>query len=165
MARHWAMHGAGLLPVFTLWSALPGPGPLGHFLAAYLALSLLKIRTFAEHRAHEAHAGRSVIIEDRGPLALLFLNNNLHAVHHAHPNLPWYRLPAEYAARRDEFLRRNRGYRYRSYAQLFAAHSHPRQGPRPPPPPLGDPLGKRGDPPASSGSGAAQATSARRSGP
>jgi fatty acid desaturase len=91
-------------------------------LAAYLALSILKVRTFLEHRAHEKAAGRSVIIEDRGPFSLLFLNNNLHAVHHAHPRVAWYDLPGLYAARREHFLAKNRGYRYRSYAEVFARH-------------------------------------------
>ncbi len=120
--RAWAKHLGGLALV-ALW--LAGPATMsagGYLLAAYLGMALLKIRTFLEHRAHEKAAGRSVVIEDRGPLALLFLNNNFHAVHHAHPRLPWYALPSFYAARRDHFLRRNRGYRYRSYAEVFARH-------------------------------------------
>jgi len=91
-------------------------------ISAYLGLSLLKIRTFLEHRAHEKARARTVIIEDRGPLALLFLNNNLHVVHHMHPQVPWYRLPALYRANRDHYLRRNKGYRYRSYGQVFRQH-------------------------------------------
>ena len=93
------------------------------------ALAILRVRTFLEHQAHERAPARSVIIEDRGPLALLFLNNNLHAVHHAHPQLPWYRLPAEYARRREEFLRRNGGYRYRSYVEVFRRHLLRRKDP------------------------------------
>ena len=81
--------------------------------------SILRIRTFLEHQAHEQAAGRSVIIEDRGPLSILFLNNNFHAVHHANPRLPWYRLPAEYARRREWWLRRNGGYSYRSYGEVL----------------------------------------------
>ncbi len=120
--RAWVKHGLGLLALAGVVAAL-NTGPLWPYLvAAYLHQSVLRIRTFAEHRAHEAAAGRSVIIEDRGPLALLFLNNNFHAVHHAHPNLPWYELPRAYALRRESFLRRNRGYRYRSYAALFRQH-------------------------------------------
>ncbi|MEL7174203.1 MAG: fatty acid desaturase, partial [Pseudomonadota bacterium] len=91
-------------------------------LGTYGGLSLLRIRTFLEHRAHERAAGRSVIIEDGGPLALLFLNNNLHALHHAAPRVAWYRLPALYRVRREEILRRNRGYRFGSYAEIFAAY-------------------------------------------
>jgi Fatty acid desaturase len=120
--RAWAKHLGGLALV-ALW--LAGPATMsagGYLLAAYLGMALLKIRTFLQHRAHEKAAGRSVVIQDRGPLPLLFLNNNFHAVHHAHPRLPWYALPSFYAARRDHFLRRNRGYRYRSYAEVFPRH-------------------------------------------
>lgn len=91
-------------------------------LAAYLGLSLLKIRTFLEHQAHEKVRGRTVIIEDRGPLALLFLNNNLHVVHHMHPRVPWYRLPELYRANRALFLGVNDGYRYGSYGEVFARY-------------------------------------------
>ena len=78
-----------------LWLLAVGAMPVwAYLLAAYLGWSLLKIRTFLEHRAHEAARARTVIIEDRGPLALLFLNNNFHVVHHMHPGVPWYRLPA-----------------------------------------------------------------------
>ncbi|HVL22071.1 MAG TPA: fatty acid desaturase [Amaricoccus sp.] len=122
VARAWALHGLGLVPVVA-WLALLGTMPAwAYVLAAFAALSILRIRTFLEHRAHERAPARSVIIEDRGPLALLFLNNNLHAVHHAHPRLPWYELPAAYAARREEFLRRNGGYRYGSYGEVFALY-------------------------------------------
>ena len=127
--RAWALHAAGLAPVLAwLWAA--GTVPAWAYLAAaYAALSILKIRTFLEHRAHEAARGRSVIIEDRGPLAFLFLNNNLHAVHHGHPGLAWYRLPAFYRARRERFLEMNRGYRYKSYAEVFARHFLRRKDP------------------------------------
>lgn len=122
LRRAWALHIAGLAgPV--LWLSGPGQMTAGSYLlGVYLALSLLKIRSFAEHRAHRDSAARSVIVEDRGPLALLFLNNNLHAVHHRHPRLPWYRLPAAYAARRGDWLADNGGYRYPSYAAIFARH-------------------------------------------
>ena len=119
--RDWLLHlgGLGLVGLWLAWSAMP---VWAYLLAAYLALGLLKIRTFLEHRAHEAARARTVIIEDRGPLALLFLNNNLHAVHHSHPTVAWYRLPALYRANRAHFLRRNDGYVYRSYAQILRAH-------------------------------------------
>ncbi|THD84706.1 fatty acid desaturase [Aliigemmobacter aestuarii] len=116
--RDWALHGAGVvLVVLWLWpAAMPW---WAYLLAAWGGHGLLKIRTFLEHRAHEAARARTVVIEDRGPLALLFLNNNLHVVHHTHPAVPWYRLPATYAANRDHYLRRNEGYRYASYAEVF----------------------------------------------
>lgn len=118
----WVMHGAGVA-VVLLWLGTVGTMPVWAWvLAAYLAYALLKIRTFLEHRAHDLHRARTVIIEDRGPLALLYLNNNLHVVHHMHPQVPWYRLPALYAARKDHFQRRNEGYVYRSYAEIFRRH-------------------------------------------
>ena len=88
-------------------------------IAAYAGFGLLKIRTYLEHRAHEAFRARTVVVEDKGLLALLFLNNNFHVVHHMHPNAAWYKLPGLYAARRDHYLRRNEDYVYRSYSQIF----------------------------------------------
>ncbi len=115
----WLWHAAGTALVLA-WLLTVGQMPVwACVVAAYLGLSLLKIRTFLEHRAHEAFRARTVIIEDRGPLALLYLNNNLHVVHHMHPQVPWYRLPALYRANREHYLRRNEGYVYRSYAQII----------------------------------------------
>lgn len=122
VARAWGLHLAGVALV-AAWLIGVGQMPLwAYLLACYLAYSLLKIRTFLEHRAHEAVRARTVIIEDRGPLALLFLNNNLHVVHHMHPTVPWYRLPATYRANRAHYLRRNDGYLYRSYAEIFVRY-------------------------------------------
>ncbi len=118
----WTRHALALVPIIG-WMALTSEMPgWAYVFGAYLAMSILKIRTFAEHQAHERMLGRSVIIEDRGPLALLFLNNNLHAVHHAYPQVPWYRLPAFYRKRRAEWLERNLGYRFESYGQLLRLH-------------------------------------------
>lgn len=118
IARDWVLHFAGLVPV-ALWIAI-APIPLWAYLtAAYLGMSVLKIRTFLEHRAHRDAPGRTVVIEDRGLLAFLFLNNNLHIVHHTRPGAPWYRLPAIYAEGRAAFLQRNDGYLYASYAEVF----------------------------------------------
>ncbi|MCF1708841.1 fatty acid desaturase [Tabrizicola sp. J26] len=117
--RAWALHGIGLLLVLGWLLAVGSMPVLAYLLSAYLAYSVLKIRTYLEHRAHEAARARTVLIEDRGPLSLLFLNNNLHVVHHMHPAVPWYRLPAMYAANRDHYLRRNEGYRYVGYGEVF----------------------------------------------
>ena len=119
--RAWVLHIVLIVPVLALvWLS---PMPIWAYLAAcYIALSVLKIRTFLEHQAHLRARGRTVIIEDRGPLAFLFLNNNLHVVHHMHPRVPWYRLPRLYAANKAKYLTRNHGYRYRSYAEVFARY-------------------------------------------
>lgn len=120
--RDWLVHLVALLPV-VLWLAFVAGIPLwAYAVAVYASVSILKVRTFLEHQAHEDHRARSVLIEDRGLLSFLFLNNNLHAVHHAHPGLAWYRLPAAYAARRETFRKRNGGYVYRSYGEIFRSH-------------------------------------------
>ncbi|APX11921.1 fatty acid desaturase [Tateyamaria omphalii] len=119
--RGWVLHVPGVVAVLGVVSL--SAMPLWAYLTAcYAALSVLKIRTFLEHQAHERARGRTVIIEDRGLLAFLFLNNNFHVVHHMHPRVPWYRLPALYRAHRDRYLKSNEGYRYGSYAEVFARH-------------------------------------------
>jgi len=117
----WALHAPGVAVV--LWIVAQSPMPIWAFiLSAYIGLGLVKIRTFLEHRAHEEASARTVIIEDRGLLAFLFLNNNLHVVHHMNPGAPWYRLPALYRADKDRFQARNEAYVYRSYAEIFRAY-------------------------------------------
>ncbi len=119
VVKAWLMHGVGLVIVLA-WLLTWGTMPLWAYLVAvYFGLSLLRIRTFLEHRSHDAFRARTVVIEDRGPLALLFLNNNLHVVHHMHPGAAWYRLPGLYAAHKAHYLRRNDGYVYASYAEIF----------------------------------------------
>lgn len=114
----WALHIPGVIAV--LWIVSLSPMPIWAFvLSAYIGLGLLKIRTFLEHRAHEKVRGRTVVIEDKGPLAFLFLNNNLHVVHHMNPTAPWYRLPALYREGKERYLTVNESYVYRSYAEIF----------------------------------------------
>ncbi len=119
--RAWRAHALPAAAVLAIVAAAPMP-LWAYLLAVHAGHGLVKIRTFLEHRAHAHAAGRTVVIEDRGPLALLFLNNNFHLVHHMHPEVPWYRLPGLYFADAGRYLRRNRGYRYRSYGQIVRAH-------------------------------------------
>ena len=139
----WALHLASLLPIVVLlWSF--GISFWMYFLAVvWPSLSLISIRTYAEHRWHDAPEGRTIIVE-RSPLAWLFLNNNLHIVHHQVPSAPWYELPRLYRERRAHWRALNHGYVYRSYWQLFRDYAlrpkepviHPvlHQLPAPPPP-------------------------------
>ncbi|WP_375690185.1 fatty acid desaturase [Pseudooceanicola sp. LIPI14-2-Ac024] len=126
-------HIPALLPV-VLWLAQVADMPVwAYLLAAYAGLSILKIRTFLEHQAHERARGRTVIIEDRGLLAFLFLNNNLHVVHHMHPRTPWYRLPELYRANKERYLGRNDGYRYATYGEIFRRYLFKAKDPVPHP--------------------------------
>ncbi len=129
----WLWHLPAVLPVI-LWLAFAADMPVWtYLLSAYAALSILKIRTFLEHQAHERARGRTVIIEDRGILAFLFLNNNLHVVHHMHPRVPWYRLPELYFSNRQRYLTRNNGYRYASYGEVFRRYLFKAKDPVPHP--------------------------------
>lgn len=117
----WILHSLGIIPVLGL--IVMSPMPLwAYMIAAYAGFSILKIRTFLEHQAHERACGRTVVIEDKGPLALIFLNNNLHAVHHMHPSVAWYKLPGLWARNRHKYLGRNENYYYASYREIFARH-------------------------------------------
>jgi fatty acid desaturase len=80
--------------------------------------SLASIRSFAEHRAAANHAERTAIVENAPVLGLLFLYNNLHAVHHERPGLPWYRIPAHYRAHRAAIIAANGGLVYDGYADV-----------------------------------------------
>ncbi|MEM9127834.1 MAG: fatty acid desaturase, partial [Pseudomonadota bacterium] len=138
----WLWHIPAAILVLA-WLKATGKMPLWAYgLAVYAGISFLKIRTFAEHQAHVLSRGRSVIIEDRGFLAFLFLNNNLHAVHHMHPKLPWYALPSRYFERQTHYLRHNGGYRFSSYADVFRRYFLSPKDPVP------HPLWSRDEPPA-----------------
>jgi len=113
----WVLHLPGLLLVVWLVSQTPMP-IWAYGLASYLGLGLVKIRSFLEHRAHDQAGARTVVIEDRGPLALLFLNNNLHVVHHMYPGVPWHALPQLYRDRQSDFLHANKNYIYASYGEV-----------------------------------------------
>ena len=59
------------------------------------------------------------MIVERSLLGFLFLNNNIHLVHHKHPGLPWYALPAAYRARRADWQAINQGYVFRNYGAVM----------------------------------------------
>ena len=104
----WLGHGA--LSLGMLWGIEQYAGlPAWYYLLAvtWPALALASVRAFYEHRAQPMVPERTVINEGDAFTRLLFLNNNLHAVHHARPDVPWYALPALYRAQRDTFLSAN----------------------------------------------------------
>ena len=121
--RAWLLHAAGLaivIPVITfafgvpLWLYILGP--------VWLGQSLISVRTFAEHQWSERPDGRTIIVE-RSPFAFLFLNNNLHLVHHKAPTVAWYRLPKLFHDRRDEWLAMNKGYVFPNYLALMRSYA------------------------------------------
>ncbi|WP_428687731.1 fatty acid desaturase [Roseibium sp.] len=117
--RAWLHHLAGIVPVIGFVVFVGGmPLWLYAVAVAYPGMSLLMLRTYAEHRAHENAEARSIVVEFCPVFSLLFLNNNLHVVHHAHPRAPWYRLPGLYKSAREDWQQRNEGYVFSSYFAL-----------------------------------------------
>lgn len=115
----WALHIPAII-IPLIWLTYFTNMPIwAYLISAYLGLSILKIRTFLEHQASQHSADRTVIVEDRGFLAFLFLNNNLHVVHHMNPRVPWYNLPDLYRDNRECYQERNSGYSYTSYREIF----------------------------------------------
>lgn len=118
--KAWALHALGVALVL-LWVLAVCDMPFWQYLLffAYPGLGLTLLRSFLEHRAVSEPGERSAVVE-AGPLfSLLFLNNNLHVVHHAKPGLAWYRLPTLYWAERDAFLATNGGYLFKGYGEVF----------------------------------------------
>lgn len=118
----WLQHAIAVLLLLGLVARFGSLHPVAYFIAAYFGMGLLMVRSFLEHQAVEKANQRSVIVETRGPLSLLFLNNNFHSVHHAYPSLAWYRIPALFRENRARFLRMNGNYRYESYWDVFRRH-------------------------------------------
>src|SRR3546814_8485290 len=109
-----------LFPYTTLFRSVCGL-PLWQYLLlfVYPGIALSLVRSFLEHQARPEVSERSVIVESGPLMSLLFLNNNLHLVHHDKPGLPWYRIPAFYRQRRDLFLASNDGYHFKGYREVF----------------------------------------------
>ncbi len=116
--RAWAHHAVGLALVLPTIVVLFDMPLISYLVPAYLAQSLLSVRTFAEHRWSERPDGRTIIVE-RSPLSFLFLNNNLHLVHHKMPTVAWYRLPRLFRERRAEWSALGGGYVYPNYFALL----------------------------------------------
>jgi fatty acid desaturase len=118
----WARHLAGAAVVVAIVHYGFGmPVWLYALVPCWLGQSIIAVRTYAEHQWHEDPQGRTLVVE-RSPLAILFLNNNLHLVHHKLPTAPWYRLPQLFAQRREEWLALNGGYVFANYWALIKAH-------------------------------------------
>lgn len=121
--RAYLAHGAGVVLALGFAVRVAGVPLWLYLLAAYAGYALLMLRSFAEHRAVDAIGERTAIVEAEKPLALAFLNNNLHAVHHAHPRVPWYALPALYRREREGVLAGNGGYQFAGYRALLARYA------------------------------------------
>jgi fatty acid desaturase len=70
-------------------------------LVVYPSIALTHVRSFAEHRADDHSHLRTNVVEASPAWALIFLNNNLHVAHHAHPHVSWHELPSVWRRMRN----------------------------------------------------------------
>nr|WP_244642684.1 fatty acid desaturase [Phyllobacterium sp. 628] len=122
----WLLHAAGLVPMIALLLRFGIPLWLYALTAVYWGLAIIAIRSYCEHQWSERPDGRTIIVE-KSPLALLFLNNNLHFVHHKRPTVPWYHLPRLYREQREEWKTMNGGYVFRNYFEILRAYAFHRK--------------------------------------
>lgn len=98
LARWWAWHAVAVTGLIILVAGVVGMPLWVYLLGVYLAHSLTLIRSYCEHCWTEGEATRSAVVSAGPFFSLLFLNNNLHHVHHAEPSVAWYKLPARTVA-------------------------------------------------------------------
>ena len=121
--RTWVIHALACLPVLY-WVLVISNIPLWEyfFLFVYPGLSLTLMRSFIEHQAVEKVGERSIIVETNPLMSLLFLNNNLHAVHHKDPRLAWFRIPLVWHRERDAVLAANGHYYFKGYFSIICRY-------------------------------------------
>ena len=112
----WLEHFLWCIPVIAWVRVVCGMPVWIYMLAiAIPGTSITLIRSFAEHRARPAFRDRIAIVEGSWILGPVFLFNNLHALHHDAPWVPWYQYPARYRRVRERLIAENGGLVYRTY--------------------------------------------------
>ena len=124
----WLEHLLWCVPV-TAWVTLACGIPLWIYVLAMAVpgTSITLIRSFAEHRALPPVRARIALVEGSWILGPLFLFNNLHALHHEAPGVPWYQYPARYRRTRTRLIAENGGLVYQTYfdvARRFLFRPH-----------------------------------------
>jgi fatty acid desaturase len=116
---HWIVHIVLVAALFWYISGVAGMPWWQYVLfIAWPAFGLGWVRSFAEHRYGARPGERTAITESNLFWSLLFLNNNLHAVHHVFPKMPWWQIPAYWRANRRQILAHNGNLYFRGYAEV-----------------------------------------------
>jgi fatty acid desaturase len=115
----WLLHALGIA-ILWLWVSGVAGMPFWIYVVtiAYWGNSITMMRSYAEHRAHDAPGCRVIIVESNPLVSLLYLNNNLHMAHHELPRLPWYKLPAYYRDNKERLLKENCAYLMNGYSEI-----------------------------------------------
>ena len=99
-------------------------------LCVWPGLSLTLMRSYAEHRPGDNNHRRCVIIEGSWVTRLLFMNVNIHQVHHEFPHLPWFMVYGHWRRYKQLILVSNGGYFYQNYWSLMKQTMvHPKDSP------------------------------------
>jgi fatty acid desaturase len=76
------------------------------------------MRSFTEHRWSDRASERTAVVESNWVFGLLFLWNNLHAVHHLFPTVSWWKLPHVWRRHRERIEAHNGGFVFRGYGEI-----------------------------------------------
>ncbi len=140
LAKWWTAHAAAasVLVIFVV-GVVGMPWWVYVLGAVYLSHSLTLLRSYCEHRWTGDSTTRSAVVRSGWLMGLLYLNNNLHHVHHTAPGVAWYRLPA-HAESTDAYAEAASGAGlYHSYLEvarrfLLRPYDHPAHPAQPLPP-------------------------------
>lgn len=117
--RHWSLH-AIAVGILAWWIVGVCGIPLPEYvlLFAWPGTGLALVRSYAEHRWASDVPARTATVEAGPVMSFLFLNNNLHALHHAEPTLAWHQRPRRYRAVRNRLLGDSRYHLIDGYGTL-----------------------------------------------
>ena len=115
----WLRHFAAVTAVFAVVACAFGM-PIWRYLIEFVYPGLMfgMMRSFIEHRWGERPTERTAVVESNWLFSLLFLFNNLHAVHHLYPTLPWYRIGRVWRKHEDYIRAHNGGFVFRGYSEI-----------------------------------------------
>lgn len=118
---HWLCH-LPMVALVLVWVIGVCDIPFWQYLALFVlpGTSLGLVRSYCEHIARETPEERTALVEAGPVMSFLFLNNNLHYVHHKRPDLPWYAIPRYYREHRTLLRQENGHYVYDGgYLEIF----------------------------------------------
>ena len=117
---HWIVHIVLVAALFWYISAAGMKWWQYVLFIAWPAFGLGWVRSFAEHRYGQRPGQRTAITESNVFWSVLFLNNNLHAVHHVFPKMPWWQIPGYWRAHREQILAHNGNLYFKGYGEVAA---------------------------------------------
>lgn len=119
----WGEHVLSLVPVLY-WVLVVCEIPFWQYLLLFVfpGVSLSMLRSYLEHRPEADNRRRCAVVEGSWFSRLLFLNVNIHVVHHDMPQLPWYKVYREFLNNRDKWLALNGHYYFPNYRQVVRQH-------------------------------------------